>query len=308
MSDIRKVRVMINPSSGTVSAIGRLYQGLERDWNIEGIDLTYQVSRSAKDGREKAERAIADGVDTILVAGGDGMVNSIGSVMVGSETKLGVIPTGSGNGFARHFDIPLNCLNAIKTLKHAREVAIDVGTLNGKPFFVTASMAWDAALVEHFERSPVRGVIPYVFSGFYGYFDYVPQPVRIELDGGDVIDIQKPMILTVANLTQYGGGAKIAPRAQPDDGVLELVAMNKSAAGLLANLPHLFDGTLGENSSVITRSFSKMKIIRERAAPVQMDGELVEAAKDLEISLLPRALKVLVPMNRVSKKMDGDVF
>lgn len=298
MSDIRKVRVMINPSAGPVSAIGRLYQGLERDWNVEGIDLTYQVSRSAEDGCEKARRAINDGVDTILIAGGDGMVNSIGSVLVHSDTKLGVIPTGSGNGFARHFDVPLNCRNAIKSLKNAREMAIDVGTLNKKPFFVTASMAWDAALVEHFERSPVRGVIPYVFSAFYGYFDYVPQPVRIELDAGEVIDMEKPMILTVANMTQYGGGAKIAPRAQPDDGALELVAMNKSTAGLLSNLPHLFDGTLGENSSVVTRRFSRMRIIRKRAAPVQMDGELVEAPKDLEISLLPRALKVLVPQNR----------
>lgn len=295
MDPVEKVRVMINPNSGPMSVLGRLYQVMERCWNVEGIDLTYQISRNAEDGRAKVRRAIADGVSTVLVAGGDGMVNTIGSELIGSDTALGVIPTGSGNGFARHFGIPLNCGDAAKDLLGADLRAIDVGTLNGRPFFVTASMAWDAALVEHFDNSPVRGVLPYVFSAVYGYFDYVPQAVEIEFDDGEGMRIDKPMILTVANMTQYGGGAIIAPKAEPDDGMLELVSIKKSAANIFANLPHLFDGKIGEHESVVTRRFSSLKITRRRAAPVQLDGELMDAPREIEVNVLPKALRVLVP-------------
>lgn len=295
MDDIRKVRVMINPNSGPISALGRLYQQLEQDWNVDGIDLTYQISRSSEDGGAKARRAVADGVETMLVAGGDGMINSIGRELIDTDTSLGVIPTGSGNGFARHFDLPLNCRNAIEVLRTASARRIDVGTLNGMPFFVTASMAWDAALMEHFEKSPVRGILPYVLSAVYGYFDYEPQPVVVHFEDGESMRVERPLILTVANMTQYGGGAIIAPHAQADDGRLELVSISKSAANMLANLPHLFDGKFGEHPSVVTRKFSKLWIERERPAPIQLDGELLDAGRMIEIDVLPKALKVLVP-------------
>jgi len=295
MESVRKVRVMINPNSGPISSLGRLYQVLERYWDVDGVDLSYQISRSEADGRDKVRRAVADGVDTVLVAGGDGMINSIGRELIGTDTALGVIPTGSGNGFARHFDIPLNYREAAAALKRAKPRGIDVGTVNGRPFFVTASMAWDAALVEHFERSPVRGILPYVFSAMYGYLEYEPQAVQIVLDSGESIQLDKPLILTVANMTQYGGGAIIAPQAQADDGLLELVAIGKSAANLIANLPHIFDGRLGEHDSVIKRKFARLRIERERAAPLQIDGELIEAAANVEVDILPRTLKVLVP-------------
>jgi len=295
---------MINPNSGPMSVLGRLYQVLERHWNVEGIDLTYQISRSAEDGRAKVRRAIDDGVSTVLVAGGDGMVNSIGSELIDSDTALGVIPTGSGNGFARHFGIPLNCGEAVKALRDAELKTIDVGTLNDRPFFVTASMAWDAALVEHFANSPMRGVLPYVLSAVYGYFDYVPQAVEIEFDDGDSLKIEKPMILTVANMTQYGGGAIIAPNAEPDDGRLELVSITKSAANLFANLPHIFDGRIGEHESVDTRRFSSLKVMRGRPAPVQLDGELMDAPREIDVKVLPKALRVLVPKRKGSGGKD----
>jgi len=214
----RKVRVMINPNSGPFQALGRLYKVMEMYWNVQGIDLTYQVSRSAEDGRDKVRRAIDDGVDTVIVVGGDGMVNSIGRELIGTDVALGVIPAGSGNGFARHFATPLTFDAAAASLRQAHRRKIDVGLLNGQPFFVTASMAWDAALMKTFEKMPVRGMAPYIFSAVYEYFDYQPQPVTLEFDDGEVMHLESPMVLTVANLTEYGGGAQIAPGAEADDG------------------------------------------------------------------------------------------
>ena len=127
----------------------------------------YQFSKSIGDSRNKVKDAIEHDVDTVIVVGGDGMINSIGNLLLGTGVILGVIPTGSGNGFARHFEIPLQPEKAIRSLAKGRVTEIDVGTANGRPFFITCSLAWDAAIVKSFEKSPVRGILPYVFAATY---------------------------------------------------------------------------------------------------------------------------------------------
>ena len=155
---MRRIRVIINPKSGARSVTAALLQGIESAWGGAACDVTYQISRSADDGREKTRRAVAEDIDTVIAVGGDGMVNTIGAELIGTPVALGVIPTGSGNGFARHFGIPLQGIKAAVELARADRCEIDVGAANGRPFFVTCSMAWDAELVKWFERSPVRGV------------------------------------------------------------------------------------------------------------------------------------------------------
>ncbi len=139
--EVRKVRVIINPKSGVWWSVAGVRRVLNEVWDVPGIDLTYQMSKSKEDGIGKARRAVDDGVETIIVVGGDGMVNSIGGVLLDTETALAVIPTGSGNGFARHFDIPLSGERAVKVLKRGRRKRIDVGMIDGRPFFVTCSLA-----------------------------------------------------------------------------------------------------------------------------------------------------------------------
>ena len=176
---LRKVRVLVNPKSGLGASFDSFWGIIETSFGGKHTDVSYQFSNDIADGKRKTERAVQDGVDTILVAGGDGMVNSIGSVLAGTSTALGVIPTGSGNGFARHFGIPLDIPGAVKALAHARRAAIDVGTANGRPFFVTCSMAWDAAIVRSFETFPFRGIAPYVFAAAAELIGYDPQPLNI---------------------------------------------------------------------------------------------------------------------------------
>jgi diacylglycerol kinase (ATP) len=293
---IRRVRVLINPHSGLWWSSNNLQQSLERHWNVEGIDLAYQYSRSPEDGRAKALRAVKDGADAVLVVGGDGMVNTIGSALVSTGVALGVIPAGSGNGFARHFDIPLNAEGAVTSLLKGRRISIDVGTANGRPFFVTCSLAWDAALVRTFEKSPIRGILPYVFAAAYQFLDYKTQPFEVVLDGQERLSFPDPLLFTVANLTQFGSGARVAPQAEPDDGFLELVQISRQhAPTVLAQLPRLFQGTLDQLPQVVTRRFRSLTVHRREAGPMQVDGELVDAPADVTVDVLPRALTVLVP-------------
>lgn len=296
VTPIRRVRVLINPNAGLWWSSAGLQQSFERHWDVDGIDLAYQYSRSPEDGREKALRAVDDGADTILVVGGDGMVNTIGSALVHTGVALGVIPAGSGNGFARHFDVPLNAEGAVQALLDGERIPIDVGTANGRPFFVTCSLAWDAALVRTFEKSPIRGILPYVFAAVYEFLDYKTQPFEVELDGTERLAFPDPLLFTVANLTQFGSGAQVAPRAQPDDGFLELVQISRhDAPAVLAQLPRLFQGTLHTLPQVVTRRFQALVVRRREAGPMQVDGELVDAPAEVTVGVLPRALTVLVP-------------
>ena len=286
----------MNPRSGRGSAVDAIVHAVDDSWTQPGVDVTFQFSHDAEDGRVKVRRAVADGVDTVLVAGGDGMVNTIGAELVGTQVALGVIPTGSGNGFARHFGIPLQVEEAVAVLARADRFAIDVGVANGRPFFVTCSMAADASLVKTFEAFPFRGIVPYVFAAAYELFDYQPQPFRLLLDDREELTIGNPLLFTVANLTQFGGGAVIAPQAQADDGQLELVVLQKQDAGrALAHVGRLFDGTLESMPGLISRSFRRLVVQREKAAAIQVDGELQESGAQVVVTLHPSRLQVLVP-------------
>jgi diacylglycerol kinase (ATP) len=295
-NQVRKVRVLVNPKSGIGASFDAFWGIVERHWGNPDTDVTYQFSNDIDDGRRKAERAVRDGIDTLLVAGGDGMVNSIGGELVGTSVALGVIPTGSGNGFARHFGIPLDIPDAVQALARARRRPIDVGSANGRPFFVTCSLAWDAAIAKRFEAFPFRGIAPYVFAAAAELITYEDQPIHATLDGGPAQHFPNPILFTVANLTQYGGGAQIAPKARPDDGFMELVvAARPDLPLLLVNIGKLFNGTIDQLPQVITRRFRTLEIHRSKPTPIQLDGELVDAGRDILVRLLPKAITVLVP-------------
>lgn len=293
---VRKVRVLINRKSGVGWSLDHLLRAFDAHWEKPGCEISYQFTQSKEDALFKTRSAIDEGVDTLLVAGGDGTVNSVGEQLIGTPVTLGVIPLGSGNGFARHFDIPLNPASAVEALAAAQERDIDVGFVGTSPFLVSCSMAWDAAIVRTFEKSPVRGVLPYVFSGFVEFFEYKPQAAVIELDGDEVIELAQPMIITCANLSQYGGGAVIAPEASADDGMLDLVwAEKEHMPMIIANLGNLLNGSVSGLPHVQYRRFKKMQVRRKDPAPIQLDGELVEWGNTVEVEVRERALRVLVP-------------
>ena len=293
---LRRVRVLVNPKSGLGFSFDSFWGIVEEQFGPFGADVSYQFSRDVADGRRKAESAVRDGVDALIVVGGDGMVNSIGSALVGTPVALGVVPTGSGNGFARHFGIPLDLPGAVRALARSRRRTIDVGAANGRPFFVTCSLAWDAAIVRGFEAFPFRGIVPYVFAAASELIAYEPQPFEVALDGEPAQVFADPVIFTLANLTQYGGGAQIAPQARSDDGQMEMVVVLRQDLPLvLVNVARLFNGTLDRLPQVLTRRFRTLTVRRRRATPIQLDGELVEAGAEVEIRLLPQTLSVLVP-------------
>lgn len=277
-------------------SFGATRRALDEHWDVSGNELTYQFCQSIDDSISKTRRAIDSGVDIILVAGGDGTVNTIGRVVVGTDVAIGIIPAGSGNGFARHFGIPLYPPDAVASLAGASVKRIDVGYVNDHPFLVTCSMAWDASLIRSFEKMPVRGILPYIFAGVQEFFEYRAQAMELEIDHGQTVSYADPLVCTVANLTQYGGGARIAPNARPDDGQLELVvALKKDIHRLVPNIGRVFDGSIARIPEIISCRFKQLTVRREHRAPIQIDGELVDAPATIEVRVVPSCLNVLVP-------------
>lgn len=293
---MRKVRVLINPNSARSNALEDVVRAVNRYWDTPDCEVTFQFSNNVQDGHRKVRRMVQEGVDAVLVVGGDGIINTAGAELIGTKIALGVIPTGSGNGFARHFGVPLNVEAAALALADAEICPIDVGFANGRPFFVTCSMAADASLVRTFEAFPFRGIMPYVFAAAYELFEYQPQRFEVTLDSGEQMAFQSPLVFTVANLTQYGGGARIAPKAQHDDGFLEMVVLEKQdAARAIANVGRLFDGTIDMLPGIVTRRFQHMRVRREKPAVIQVDGELQESGPEVEVTVRRGGLNVLVP-------------
>lgn len=294
--DLSRVRVLVNRRSGTMWSFDAVQAAFHAAWEAPRRDISYQFLYDVDDGIRKARRAIEDGVDTVVAVGGDGTVSSIGRELVGTPVCLGTIPTGSGNGLARHFGVPLHPPEAVRALAKGHVRSIDVGLANERPFLITCSMAWDAAIVRSFDKMPLRGFLPYVFAGVYEFFEYRPQPFSLEVDGAETIEVQDPFVCTVANLSQYGGGAKIAPQARPDDGQLELIIARKQHAHvLIANLGRLMNGSITDLPQVVYRRFSSLNLKRANAAPIQIDGELVDCGTEVAIRVSSRALKILVP-------------
>jgi diacylglycerol kinase (ATP) len=291
---MKQVLVLINPKSG-VGGPYRYISAIEKSWDTPEHDVSFQFSQSAEDGAGKARRAIEHGTNTILVVGGDGMVNTIGSELVGTQVRLGVIPAGSGNGFARHFQIPLAPDDAAKALLNGRTQRIDVVKANDRLFFVTCSMAWDGALVESFEKYPFRGIVPYVLAGAQQLLEYKAQPSQTNIDGKQIL-FKHPLIFTVANLSQFGSDVLVAPDAKADSGNLEHVAIEKKDLPLvLSQIHRLIEKTFHHHPLVTNCHFKKMNVHRENPSPIQIDGELMKADTEVHIEVLPDSLNVIIP-------------
>lgn len=292
----QKVRALVNRKSGFRLSLDGIFKILHDTWDCDGIDFDCLETKNKADGKEKAQRAVSDDVDMLVVVGGDGTINSIGAELIGSSVALAVVPIGSGNGFARHFGIPLQTRHATKALKEGQCRRIDVGIAAGHPFLVTCGMAWEPELVRGFQQSLIRGRSSYVFAGVTRYFTYSPQHIKLTIDNGEICEIE-PRILTAANLNQYGGGLKIAPDAEPDDGILNLLAIPEAdlIRQLITQVPHLLEGNLWEVVGARQWTFRQLIVERERADLIQIDGELQSADRDFVIDVMPSALTIVVP-------------
>ncbi len=246
---------------------------------------------------ELAAQAVKEGYEQILVAGGDGTINEAAKALVGTKAALGIIPKGSGNGLARELGMPLMYEEALAALQKATPVPCDVGVANGEYFFNLAGVGIEAQIAKDFAeygKDGKRGMWPYFKLGAKAVFSYQPKTLRVSYNGKD--EIFTPLTLVFANGTQYGSNFKIAPRADLTDGKLDMVEVlpvNKFKLALAA--PTFFSKTFRPLEVTRTQKTAEAVINYDGEIVYHLDGEPKTAQNELRISILPRALNLLIP-------------
>lgn len=237
-----------------------------------------------------AIEAVKDGVSTVVAIGGDGTVNEVGKALVHTNTALGIIPTGSGNGLARELEIPLKPAKAIESLNTPVSKIIDVCYANEVPFFCTAGIGFDARCAEIFSQTKGRGMLNYVKVGFKEFWKYKPLKCIFGANNYDVFSI------TFGNASQFGNNAYITPTAVIDDGLIDCTIINPpSAFQALSMIAQLFNGNI--HSSELSENYrgTKFKVSTEQNLLIHYDGEPLRLnTNELIISVSEKSLRVII--------------
>ena len=240
---------------------------------------------------DQAER---DGFSCVYAVGGDGTVHEIAKRMIGRTMALGVLPTGSGNGFARHIGLPVEPRASLLSCAAGRVTMIDTAAVNGNPFLGVMGVGFDAFIADRFAASHVRGMQTYVREGILGFAGYTPEEYDIEIDGAATH--RRAFVVAVANSSQYGNNARIAPLASLQDGLLDVTIVHDATlltAPLM--LARLFSGTLHQSNSVTTAQGARVTIRRPSPGPAHLDGEPVTLPEVLDVQVNRGSLRLLVP-------------
>jgi len=243
---------------------------------------------------EIVARAERDGVDVVYAVGGDGTVHETAKRLIGRALALGVVPTGSGNGFARQIGLPMNLRASMQSCRGGRIVTIDTASVNGLPFLATMGVGFDAAIAEAFANAGTRGLRTYVRAGLREFRRFRAESYDITIDGAS--QTRRAFVVAVANAAHYGNNARIAPPASLQDGVLDVVIVDDvTILQAAALVPRLFRGTIDKSRHVTIAQGTQIEIRRPSAGPAQLDGEPVSLPARLSIEIVPRSLRVLVP-------------
>ena len=230
----------------------------------------------------------------MVAVGGDGTVHEVGRGLIGSNTALGIIPCGSGNGLARHLGISTDPLHYIKWLNRCKIVEMDYGSLNGHPFFCTCGIGFDAEVSKRFADSKTRGVITYVEKILQEALTHKDESLYINI--GNESEEVEAFILTCANAGQWGNNVYIAPQASVSDGWLDVTILTPFSAMDIPLLAyHLFNRQIDKNKKIISHRCTSLSIKRNSKGYAHIDGEPIEVEKDINIEIIPKGLKVAVP-------------
>jgi diacylglycerol kinase (ATP) len=283
---------IVNPHSG----VGRRklieYQ-LEKKLDLYKYDYNVVYTSYPQHATELSNTALRQGYRVIVAVGGDGTVNEIARPLIGKEVILGIIPSGSGNGLARHLHIPGDIDKAIRIINLMHTRRIDTVEINDQVFLSIAGVGFDALVAEKFARQSQRGFLGYAIVAFREYFRYQPSTFKLLIDGKKIK--RKALFISFANSDQFGYNTSIAPNATIDDGLIDVCIVRKQPIWkTILYAPFLFLRRIHRTPYVeIIRT--KELDIRQKVKTINLDGEPVKINKRLHIHVIPHSLSVIVP-------------
>jgi len=284
---------IINPKSG-VERQKEITDALDTYLDKGRYTYEIQTTEYAKHGTTLAKEAAARGAYAVVAVGGDGSVNDVVRGLLGSNTLLGIIPKGSGNGMARTMDIPLGVDDAIKVINKGNTVAMDVAYANGEPYISNAGVAFDALISKKFSKSERRGLMVYSWLVTKHMWLYKSWKWQITIDG--MAMTERAFIVNVANGQQFGYNFKVAPMANYTDGLLDLIIVRrfpKIMGGLLSL--RFMNGTIHKSPFVKHFTGKEITVSHPSLQLMQTDGDAHTCENSIKFTIEKGAQKVIVP-------------
>lgn len=292
----RRVVFIINPISGVQDKASAIHQ-IEEVMDQSSINWEIRYTESAGHAVEIAAEAVQQNVDVVVAVGGDGTVNEVGRSLAGTNTALGILPLGSGNGFARHLQIPMDTRKALEVINEGIIEQVDYGKINGTPFFCTCGVGFDAFVSLKFAEAGKRGMLTYLEKTLQESLSYQPETYELETENGKVK--HKAFLIACGNASQYGNNAYIAPKATITDGLLDVTILEPFTVLDVPSLAfQLFNKTIDHNSRIKTFKCKSLHIYRSKSGVAHFDGDPMITGADIHIEVIGRKLPVVIPREK----------
>ena len=296
VADDKRIMLIVNPISGTGNKKD-VPEVVERTLAAEGYSTDVRFTGGRGDATMFASEASDKGYYGVLACGGDGTVNETARALCGSQTALGILPAGSGNGLARHLGIPMDVELAMEIVCQRNVVPSDYGSVNGVPFFCTFGMGFDAAVSHRFARQNHRGLLSYVRSALSEYVQFRPTTYTISANGK--LLTEKAFLVAVCNASQWGNNAYSAPEASLTDGLLDITVVHSGSPIDAAVMGmDIFTGFISKNTMVHCFRAPAAVIYRSEKGEAHVDGEPMMLDEILDVKCHRGALRLFTPLDR----------
>lgn len=288
-----KILFIINPISGTYKGKNNFPELARTILDTDRWEAEYVYTERPGHGRKLAQQAATDHYDAVVSVGGDGTLNEVADGLRDSQTALGIIPLGSGNGFARHMGIEMNITEALRRLNTAEPHDCDYGLANDRFFISTCGTGFDATVADDFARSGHRGFWTYLRYSVRDAFTFRPEHICLHQEGFDWEG--KAYMVNFANAGQWGYGASIAPQAKVDDGLLDVTIMSQHAPLVVPGLvARMYLGNMKGSPCVDSYTTSEVTIRRDGPYPFHIDGTPEDMPAEVHVRIVAKGLKILL--------------
>lgn len=287
----KNLHFIINPISGT-GKNKDILKKINKEIHSEIFDTHIHFTERANHATEIASKLCREKADIIVAVGGDGTVNEVGQALVNKDCMMGIVPTGSGNGLARHLGIPQQVNKALRLLNSLHAIKIDSCTANGHFFVNVSGIGYDGHISHCFSKEKKRGMKTYMKLILSEWWSYNIKRYQIEIDGTSVFDDEAVQI-SFANGTQFGNNVVISPQSKTDDGLIELCIVKPFQ---FYEIPFLLLA-LATNRFHLSK---RMKIISCAEATIlsknamkHLDGEPKDLSDCLQLKVLPKSISII---------------
>jgi diacylglycerol kinase (ATP) len=285
---------IINPISGGRDKL-KIPELIDSRIDRSKFTPTFSFTEYVGHASEITGEASGKNFDVIVAVGGDGTINEIAGKVMHDNKVLGIIPFGSGNGLARFLKIPMDTLKAIDVINKGKAQLIDTGTFNDRHFFNMAGLGFDAHISSVFAGNKSRGFSGYIKLGLKEGLNYKARTYQLDIDG--VKYVRTGFLISIANSSQYGNNVHIAPEASLTDGLLDVCIVKEFPIYKLPVLGYeMVRGLTHRSDLVEIIKGRKIKISRDEEGPIHIDGEPFFMGKEIEISVQPLSLNIIIPL------------